>query len=243
MSSLAIPHVVSAVVPTVLGAVDDRWFNNPVIRETFWLAVAETIYMSFWSSLITVLIGTPLGLLLVATARGGLLPNRAIYQTLSVIVNIGRSLPFIILMIAILPFTRFVVGTTLGWKAAVVPLTVGAIPFFARLVETAVHSVEPGKIEAAHMMGASRWQIMFGVQIREALPALIQSTTVLVITIISYGAMAGVIGAGGLGQLAMNYGYNRFMGDVMLVAIVGILVIVQVVQMTGDMLSRLVDHR
>ena len=124
-----------------------------------------------------------------------------------------------------------------------VPLSVGAIPFFARLVETNVRGVSAGKIEAAHMMGASRWEIMFGVQVREALPALIDSVTVLAVTLIGYSAIAGVLGGGGLGQLAMNYGYNRFQGDVMLVSVVGIVIIVQIVQVVGDMLSRLVDHR
>ncbi len=219
------------------------WFDNPAIREAFWPSVWETLVMTGWSTLITVLVGTPLGLLLVATARGGLLPNRLANQTLGLIVNVGRSIPFIILLIAILPFTRWVVGTTLGWKAAVVPLTVGAIPFFARLVETNVRSVQSGKIEAAHMMGATRWEIMFGVQVREALPGLIDSTTVLAVTLISYSAIAGALGGGGLGQLAMNYGYHRFQGDVMLVSVVGIVVIVQIIQVLGDMLSRLVDHR
>lgn len=228
----------SFVLPTA-----GQWLDNPAIRESFWPSVWETLAMTGWATLITVILGTPLGLFLVATARGGLMPNRAVNQALGLIVNIGRSIPFIILLIAILPFTRFVVGTTIGWQAAVVPLSVGAIPFFARLVETNVRSVRQGKIEAAHMMGATRREIMFGVQVREAMPALIDSVTVLAVTLIGYSAIAGALGGGGLGKLAMNYGYQRFQGDVMLVAVVGIVIIVQIIQVIGDMLSRLVDHR
>lgn len=220
-----------------------RWFANPVIAQTYWQSVGETLAMTGLSSLATVVLGLPLGLLLVATRKDGLLPNRGVHHALALIVNIGRSIPFIILIIAILPITRLIAGSTLGWKAAVVPLTIGAIPFFARLVETAILGVEAGKIEAAHMMGARRWQIMMGVQVREALPALIQSITVLVITLVAYSAMAGTIGGGGLGQLAMNYGYQRYQDDVMILAVVGILIIVQTIQAIGDMCSRLVDHR
>ncbi|MDU1881943.1 MAG: L-serine ammonia-lyase, iron-sulfur-dependent, subunit alpha, partial [Eggerthella sp.] len=164
-------------------------------------------------------------------------------QTVEAMRKVGRSLPFVILMISIIPFTRLLVGTSLGWKAAVVPLTLAAAPFFARLVESNVQGVESGKLEAAKMAGASNWQIMLGVQVREALPSLIQSITVTLISLIGYGAMAGTLGTGGLGALAMNYGYTRFMGDVMLIVVIDILLIVVIVQWVGDMLSRLVDHR
>lgn len=226
----------------VLPAAGD-WLGNPVVQNQLWPATLETLLMTFWSSLITVLVGLPLGLALVSTAPRGLTPNVALNQVMSVVVNIGRSIPFIILAISILPFTRFVVGTTLRWEAAVVPLTVAAIPFFARLVETAVLQVDSGKIEAASMMGAPRRRILWDVLVREALPAIVQGTTVLVITLISYGAMAGAIGSGGLGQLAINHGYNRFQTDVMVITVIVIVLIVQAVQMMGDMLSRLVDHR
>lgn len=237
--------VTASLTPSLVAAASgaDRWFSNPVIQKTYWPSVGETLAMTGLSSLLTIIFGVPLGLLLVSSARGGLAPNRSLYHFLSLVVNIGRSIPFIILMIAILPLTRLIAGSTLGWKAAVVPLTVGAIPFFARLVETAVLSVDAGKIEAAHMMGASPVRIMTGVQLREALPALVQSATVLVITLVGYSAMAGAIGGGGLGQLAMNYGYQRYQDDVMILAVIGILVIVQAIQLIGDMLSRLVDHR
>ena len=221
---------------------DRTWLDNPVLQQQLWPETLVTLYMTLVSTGLTVLVGLPLGLALVATAPKGLTPNAVVNQVISVIVNIGRSIPFIILMISIIPFTRLVVGTTLGWRAAVVPLTIAAIPFFARLVETAVYSVPPGRIEAAQMMGASRMQILGGVLVREALSPLIQATTVLMITLLSYTAMAGAIGAGGLGQLAINYGYNRFQGDVMLVTVVVIVILVQAIQMIGDLLARLADH-
>ncbi|MDK6900426.1 methionine ABC transporter permease, partial [Streptococcus agalactiae] len=156
-------------------------------------ATWQTLAMTAISSVLTVIGGVILGLVLVGTGKGGLFPNRAVNQILGTIVNIGRSFPFVILVVAIIPFTRMVAGTSIGWKAAIVPLTVGAIPFFARLVESNLLGIEPGKIEAAKMMGASRRQIMFDVQIREALPALIQSITVTVITLIGYSAITGML--------------------------------------------------
>ena len=143
----------------------------------------------------------------------------------------------------LLPLTRLIVGTTLGWQATVVPLVILSVPFFARLVESNILAVDAGKIEAAQMMGASNRQIRWGVQVREAAPALVQSITTLAITLIGYSAIAGALGGGGLGQMAMNYGYNRFQDDVMIVTVLAIIVIVQIVQMFGDMISRLVDHR
>ena len=246
MSLIATTSQVVTLMPLAAEA-SGRWFSNPVITNNLLDATLETIYMSFWSGIFSILLGLPIGLLLVATAPAGLLSGskvaRVVYSVLGFIVNIGRSLPFVILMISIIPFTRLLVGTTLGWKAAVVPLTLAAAPFFARLVESNVQGVESGKLEAAKMAGASNWQIMMGVQVREALPALIQSVTVTLISLIGYGAMAGTLGTGGLGALAINYGYNQFMGDVMLVVVIDILLIVVIVQWVGDMLSRLVDHR
>ena len=230
-------------ISSVLAVSDEgTWFSNPVIKNELLNATLETLQMSFISALFTVLIGIPLGLAVVATSKKGLIPNAFINNVLSIIINIGRSIPFIILMIAIIPFTKLIVGTSVGWEAAVLPLTIGAIPFFARLVESAVIGVDQGKVEATQMMGASRLQIL-GVLVLEALPAIIQSITVLVITLISYSAMAGAIGGGGLGSLAINYGYQRFMTDVMVITVVIIVLIVQIVQMVGDMISRLVDHR
>src|SRR5690606_10125435 len=157
------------------------------------------------------------------------------------VVNVGRSFPFVILMIAILPLTRLITGTTYGWLSAVVPLSLAATPFFARLVENAVRDVSAGKVEAARMVGASRLAIVGGVLVREALPALVGGATVTVITLVGYSAMAGALGAGGLGALAVNHGYNRFQTDVMVVTVVVIIVLVQLVQMLGDRVVRLVD--
>ena len=220
-----------------------RWFSNPAIVNQFWPAVYETVAMTVVSTLFTVLLGAPLGLALVATTRGHLFQNRAVNSVLATIVNIGRSIPFLILAAAIVPLTRAIAGTTLGWQATVVPLVVAATPYFARLVETNILGVESGKIEAAQMMGASRMRILFDVLVREAAAPLVQSTTVLTVTLIGYGAMAGALVSGGLGQLAMNYGYTRFEDDVMVITVVAIIIIVQAVQMIGDMLSRRVDHR
>lgn len=218
-------------------------FGDEILWQELGPATVETLLMTFFSTLVTVLVGLPLGVSQVATSPQGLAPHAAVHKVLDVVVNIGRSIPFIILAFSILPFTRFVVGTTIGWQGAVVPLTVAAIPFYARLVETSLLQVSSGKVEAARMMGATRTRIMFDVLVREAAPALIQQTTVLMITLIGYGAMAGAIGSGGLGQLAMNHGYYRRNDAMMLVTVVLIVVIVQLVQMVGDMLSRLVDHR
>ena len=226
-----------------LASSDNQWFSNPVIEKYLGQATLETLYMTGVSGLLTILLGLPLGLALVTTGPKGLHPNRVLNQLLSTVVNIGRSLPFIILLVAIIPFTRLLVGTSLGWYAAAVPLTVGAIPFYARLVESAIGGVEHGKIEAALMMGARSSQITWGVLVREALPTLIQGATVTVITLLGYSAMAGAVGGGGLGDLAIRYGYQRYMPDVMVITVAAIVLIVGIIQLTGDMLSRLVDHR
>ncbi len=232
---------VAAALPMAPGG--PRWGDNPAITQKFWPAVWETLLMVGWSGLFTVLLGLPLGLLLASSSRSGIKPRATLNQVAGVVVNVVRSFPFMILIIALIPFTRIVLGTALGWKATVVPLIVGAVPFFARLVETNIKDVSPGKIEAAQMMGASNTRIEWGVQVREALPSLVQSTTVLLITLVGYSAMAGVVGGGGLGALAINYGYNQWQDDVMILTVVAIVVIVQVIQMAGDMISRLVDHR
>ncbi|MBD3689473.1 ABC transporter permease [Nanchangia anserum] len=227
----------------MIAAHDAMWLDNTSLTHNFWPATFETLAMSVSSTFLAVVFGTIVGLLLVGTAPRGLFPQRVVNQVLGTLVNIGRSIPFVILMIALVPLTRFIAGTSIGWQATVIPLTVAATPFFARLVETNILSVDAGKVEAAKMMGATRNQIMFGVLVREALPALIQSVAVLMISVIGYSAMAGVLGAGGLGALAMNFGYQQFMPDVMIVTIIGIIIIVEIVQIIGDTVSRLVDHR
>lgn len=222
---------------------DGTWFDNPVVHRKLAGATWETLAMTGVSGVLTIVLGLLLGLALVTTGTRGQHPNRALHQALSQIVNIGRSMPFIILMVAIVPLTRVIVGSSLGWQAACVPLTIGAIPFYARLVETAINGVDHGKVEAALMMGASGSQITWGVLVREALPTLIQSATVTIITLLGYSAMAGAVGGGGLGDLAIQYGYMRYETDVMVITVVLILLIVAVIQVLGDMLSRLVDHR
>jgi D-methionine transport system permease protein len=222
---------------------DATWLDNPVIREGLLPATVETLYMTGVAGLLTILVGLPLGVLLQTSGPQGLHPRPSVHRVLGLVVNVGRSLPFLILMIAIIPFTRFVAGTSLGATAAVVPLTVGAIPFFARLVENAVREVETGKIEAALMMGATNGQVVRAVLVPEALPGVLGGSTVTLVTLLSYTAMAGAVGGGGLGALAINYGYQRFQGDVMVVTVAVLLVLVQLIQLAGDRLVRHVDHR
>lgn len=180
---------------------------------------------------------------LVQTSKTGLTPNKIINQIIGLIVNVGRSFPFLILIIVLLPVTRFVMKNATTWPGATFPLVIGAIPFFARLVETNLLAVDNGKVEAALMAGASNRRIRWSVLVHEALPGIIQSVTVLAITLVGYSAMAGVVGAGGLGKMAIDYGYHRFQTDTMICSVVAIIIIVQLIQMIGDMLSRLVDHR
>ena len=238
---LAAATAAQALQPTGKG--DPTWLDNPALTQKFVPAILETLMMTGLSTLFAVIIGTLLGLLLVQTGKGSLTPNKGVYQAVSFVVNIVRSLPFIIGIIMLIPVTKMIVGKSTGSLATVVPLVILSAPFFARLVETNLLAVDPGKVEAAQMMGASNRQIRWGVLIREAMPSLIQSITTLAITLIGYSAMAGAVGGGGLGQMAINYGYNRWQDDVMISTVVAIIVIVQIIQLIGDLLSRLVDHR
>ena len=222
---------------------DGTWFNNPAIQLKLGTSFVETLAMVSVSGVLTIVFGLLLGLTLVATGQRGQWRNPPLYWILSQIVNLGRSMPFIVLMVALISVTRFLVGSSIGWQAVCVPLTIGAIPFYARLVETAINDVDHGKVEAALMMGASGRQIPWGVLVREALPILIQSATVTIITLLGYSAMAGAIGGGGLGDLAIQDGYQRNDTDVMVIVVVLIVAVVGVIQVCGDMLSRLVDHR
>ena len=222
---------------------DSTWFNKQAIQLKLGTSIFETLAMTFVSGALTIVFGLLLGLALVNTGQRGQRPNPPLYWVLSQIVNIGRSMPFIILIIALISVTRLIVGSSTGWQAVCVPLTIGAIPFYARLVETAINDVDRGKVEAALMMGASDRQIIWGVLVREALPILIQSGTVTIITLLGYSAMAGAVGGGGLGDLAITYGHNSNMVDVVVITVVIIAVIVGIIQLIGDMLSRLVDHR
>lgn len=208
-----------------------------------WPATRDTLYMTLVATAFTAVLGTLVGVLLLLTERGGLMPAPPVNKVLGFVVNVGRSLPFIILMIAIIPFTKLLVGTSIGNAAVIVPLTVGAIPFYARLVEIAVREVDPGVISAALAMGASRREIVTKVLLREARPGLVSGLTVTVIALIGYTAMAGTIGGTGLGQLAITYGYERFEGKVMLASVVLLTLIVLVVQLLGDVVSRRLAHK
>jgi len=189
-----------------------------------------------FSTLFTVLIGLPVGVILFLTSKGQLLENRAFYSLASLVVNILRSVPFIILMILLIPVTKAIVGTSLGVLGAIPPLVIGAAPFFARLVETSLREVDRGVIEAAQSMGASNWQIVRNVLLPESRSGLIAAITITTVTLVSYTAMSGVIGGGGLGDLAIRYGYQRFQTDVMIVTVVILLMLVQTLQSLGDRL-------
>ncbi|MEJ6656547.1 MAG: methionine ABC transporter permease [Pseudomonas sp.] len=204
-----------------------------------WIATLDTLLMLGGSLFFTVLLGLPLGILLFLTGPRQMFERNGLYAVLSLIVNALRSLPFIILLIVMIPFTKFLTGTSLGVAGAIPPLVVGATPFFARLVETALREVDRGIIEATQSMGASTRQIITRALLPEARPGIIAAVTVIAITLVSYTAMAGVVGGGGLGDLAIRYGYQRFQTDVMIVTVVLLLVLVQILQSIGD---RLVVH-
>jgi D-methionine transport system permease protein len=206
-------------------------------------ATIDTLSMLGGSMVLTVVLGLPLGVILFLTGKGQMLQNRAANGVLSLVINILRSVPFVILLIVMIPLTVALVGTSLGVAGAIPPLVVGAAPFFARLVETALREVDKGVIEASFAMGAKRRQVVLGALLPEAMPGLIAAATVTAIALVSYTAMAGVVGAGGLGDLAIRFGYQRFQTDVMVVTVVLLLVLVQALQMLGDAVVRRVSHR
>lgn len=209
-----------------------------ILKATF-----DTLYMVGISSLISALLGLPLGVLLYVTRPRQILAQPALNRVLGVVTNIGRSVPFIILMVAIIPFTRMIVGTSIGTNAAVVPLTIAAIPFVARLVEGALNEISPGLIEAAQSMGATPLQIITKVLLPEALGGIITGLTITVVTLVSYSAMAGAVGGGGLGDLGIRYGYNRFDPMIMLITVAILVVMVQGFQSLGDHLVRRTDRK
>jgi D-methionine transport system permease protein len=198
----------------------------------------ETVYMTFVSTFFACVMGFPLGAFLYAASPGGLMPRRIIYNVLSRIVNIFRSLPFIILMILLIPLSRLIIRTSIGPTAVIVPLSIAAAPFVARVVEAAISEVDQGVIIAARAMGSSRFQILSKVLIPEALPALISGLALTIINLIGYSAMAGAIGGGGLGDLAIRYGYYRFRMDVTIGAVIVLLLLVEAVQIIGSAVSR-----
>lgn len=203
----------------------------------------DTLYMTLASTLIAYLIGIPLGVILVVTRKDGICPAPKTNAVLGTIVNIMRSVPFLILIIVLIPFTRFVVGTSIGATATVVPLIVGAAPFIARMVESSLLEVDAGVVEAAQAMGASPWQIVTKVLLKEAVPSLITSAAIALTTILGYSAMAGAVGGGGLGDLAIKYGYHRYQTDVLLLTLVILIALVQIIQALGNGLAKKIDHR
>ena len=211
--------------------------------DQLWAATGETLYMTALSGVATFVFGIVLGLALFLTARGGLFQNRAIYSVISVLVNVFRSIPFIILIVLLIPFTKTLIGTILGADAALPALIVGAAPFYARLVEIGLREVDKGVIEASRSMGARLSTLIFRVLLPESSPALVSGITVTLIALVSYSAMAGVIGAGGLGNLAYLEGFQRNHGDVTLVATAMILVIVFIIRFLGDVLTARLDKR
>ncbi|ENX05330.1 methionine ABC transporter permease [Acinetobacter courvalinii] len=203
----------------------------------------DTLIMVGISAILAFLIGLPIALILVSTADFGIYPSKKINQSLGWIINITRSVPFLILMVALIPFTRWIVGTSYGVLAAIVPLTIAAIPFFARIAEVSLREVDQGLIEAAQAMGCNRKQILWHVLLPEALPGIIAGFTVTIVTMISSSAIAGAIGAGGLGDIAYRYGYQRFDMQVMLAVILVLIVLVMLVQATGDHIAQQLDKR
>jgi len=199
--------------------------------------------MVLLAAVFTVALGLPVGVLLFLTRKNGILPNRTLATVLNTVVNVGRALPFVVLLIALIPFTRFLVGTTLGSTAAIVPITLGAFPFFARIVENALDEVDRGRIEAVVSMGGNLWHIVSRVLLPEALPALIAGITLTIVMLIGFSAMAGVVGGGGLGDLAIRYGYQRFDNQIMAATIVVLLVMVQLIQKIGDRIVRSLAYR
>lgn len=202
----------------------------------------DTLVMTSVSTLIAYVIGVPLGVLLTITAPKAIWPHRTLHTVLGWIVNIGRSIPFIILLVALIPLTRLLVGTSLGVAGAIVPLIVSAAPFVARMVEQSLAEVDGGLVEAAQSFGASNWQIVTKVLLFESLPSLVRGAAITFINLFGYSAMAGTVGAGGLGDIAIRYGYQRYQNDIMVVSVVLCVILVQIFQTIGNVLARRIDH-
>lgn len=215
-----------------------------IVKTEFLMGIWETFYVTIVSTALAVIIGLPLGVLLVAGDKNGVLPlPKAFMQTLNVIINLLRSIPFLILMIMAFPLARLIIGTTVGTPASIVPLVIAAFPFVARLVESSLREVNPNIIEAAQSMGASPIQIIVKVMIPESVPSLISNFTIAITTILGYSAMSGIIGGGGLGKIAINYGYYRYKYVVMILAVILLVIMVQIFQTVGTKLSIRLDKR
>lgn len=208
-----------------------------------WKSLLQTLHMVAVSGLVGALIGLPIGIFLATSGKDELFPAPKLNYAIGLVVNAARSTPFIILVVAIIPFTRLLTGTSIGTTAAIVPLTIATIPFFARLVEAAIREIDKGLIEAARAMGATPMQIVFKVLLAEARPAILLAFTMTIVSLIGYSAMVGAVGGGGLGDLGIRYGYQRFMPEVMLAVVIVLIVLVQLVQSAGDALARHFDKR
>ena len=222
------------------------WLSNfftPDVLALIGQGLLDTLYMTLVSTAMSYVLGLPLGILLVVTDKDGIFPMRIVNGILGVIINILRSVPFLILLVAVIPFTRAVVGTSIGSTATIVPLVIAAAPFIARLVESSIKEVDKGVIEAAQSMGASTVQIIWRVMLPEARPSLIVGSAIAVTTILSYSAMSGFVGGGGLGDIAIKYGYYRYQNDVMLITVLVLVVLVQIFQEVGMRLAKIGDKR
>ena len=217
-------------------------FSETVVKM-LGMGVLETLYMTLFSSFVAYILGLPIGILLVITDRDGITPNVTLNKVVGVIVNIVRSIPFIILLIAIMPVTRAITGTTIGASAVIIPLIASSAPYIARIVESSLKEVDKGVVEAAQSMGASPWQIVFKVLIPEAKPSLVIGSAIAISTILSYTVMAGFVGGGGLGDIAIRYGYYRYETGIMMVAVILLILILQVIQELGSSISKRSDKR
>lgn len=221
----------------------EAWFPNVMARLTeFWKAFRDTLTMFGIAGAFVLLFGLFFGVMLVTTRKGGILENAVIYQILDKAINVFRSIPFIILLTLLLPLTRLIMGTAIGVKGAIVPLVIGTTPFFSRQVEAALSEISPGVIEAAESIGMSPVGIIFRVYLREGIPMLARVATITAISLIGSTAMAGAVGAGGLGDFAIRYGHNRFMEDVTWVTVAALVLLVCVVQIVGSLISKLTTH-
>lgn len=205
-----------------------------VILSALW----QTLYMVFWSTLFSVIIGFIPAIILTLTAPDGLRPIRPVYEVLSFVVNVGRSFPFVILLVLVIPFTRLVVGKAIGTTASIVPLTLSAIPFIARIFETSLRETDPGVVEAAKSFGASNWQILWRVYIKESVPRLLNGVVLLIISLVGYSAMAGTVGGGGIGDIAIRFGYQQYRTDYLVVCSIILILFVQLIQMIGNHLYK-----
>ncbi|MCG7195123.1 ABC transporter permease [Fructilactobacillus sanfranciscensis] len=218
--------------------VQQGWYGE----TGWWTSIVQTLYMTFWSAIFGGIAGLIFGVALVLFDNDGIIPNKVIFNIVDKIVSLFRAVPFIILLAFIAPVTQKIVGTQIGTTAALVPLSVGVFPFYARQVQVALQSVNKGKIESAESLGSTNWDIISGVYLNEAFPELIRVSTVTLISLVGLTAMAGAIGAGGLGNMAISYGYSRFANDTTLVATILVVILVLVIQVVGDVWAKLVDH-